>query len=181
VIHNHNLNLNLRLTSSPLTQQSSLSSSSQANRSYGPLSPSRTDPLLRRRNPSLPLRPPRNILRRHRRPPQAPGPQRLKIHLQDLRADVPARPLAHPNRLRTAFRLRAPLSHHPRLGHYLPSRLVLYRYRGALLFRDAGLDHGGYYVQQHDKLSTVIDSESRSDGHFGEFDHEGGGDDQSCD
>lgn len=61
------------------------------------------------------------------------------------------------------------------MGNHLPCCVVLDWDCGALLVGHAGLDHGCYYVQQHDELSVAVDSESGSDGDFGEFDCGGGG------
>lgn len=129
------------------TTTSSLSPPSPiGNRNHGGLHPSRTNPLVRRRHPSQSLRPPCNLLRRHRRKTEAPRPQLLKIHLQDLRPDVLARAPAHSNRIRTTLRLCTPIPDNSALGHHMSSRVILYWYRSALLSGNAGLDYGGYYV-----------------------------------
>jgi len=139
-------NFNLPSSTTPYNSSPSPTLSPIGNRNHGALRPSRTDSFLRGSNPSFSFGAPRNLLWRPGRIPQAPGPQFLKIHLQDLRANVPSGPPPHPNRLRTAFRFRAPLSDHSCMGNHLPCCIILDWNCSALLAGHAGLDYGCYYV-----------------------------------
>lgn len=140
----------LQLTSRPNLRSSSTSTSTSTSTSIlelhhgqslaigilnidGSFSSSRPPQLLHRRHPGLPLRPPRNLLRCRRRQTQAPRLIILKIHLQNMRAHVPARAAPHPDRFRAAFWLSPSISHHPDLGFHLPLHLLPHRHRCAFL------------------------------------------------
>lgn len=101
----------------------------------------RTPPLLPSRNPSFPLRPPRNILRRPLLLPLPPLPLNDNANLQNLRPALPPRSPPHPNRLGITPRVRASLHRYLALGFRVSFCVVFDRTSCALGIRNGGLDY----------------------------------------